>query len=206
MKYKIIEINEPDHSIVVRFYTDKISEAALAVQVDQQGNILRGRTDYSINLPVPAPQGDELDALIRSHAPGEWFARVESVADGAPGASLAFLASSVGVENGAGAGSLPVGTPEAIAAHKQARLTAAIQSRLDRFARTRNYDSILSACTYANSQVPKFAAEGQYAVTARDATWAAAYQVLGEVQAQTREMPANAEALFALLPELVWPA
>ena len=44
------------------------------------------------------------------------------------------------------------------------------QKRLDDFAKTRNYDGILSACTYATSEVPKFNAEGVYCVQIRDAT------------------------------------
>lgn len=79
------------------------------------------------------------------------------------------------------------------------------QKRLDDFARTRNYDNILSACTYATSTVPKFAAEGQYCVNARDSTWATLYQVLAEVQAGTRPMPSGYADIEPLLPPLEWP-
>ena len=44
----------------------------------------------------------------------------------------------------------------------QQSIVQATQARLDDFARTRSYDGILSACTYATSTVPKFQAEGQY--------------------------------------------
>jgi hypothetical protein len=88
----------------------------------------------------------------------------------------------------------------------QAEIVAATQKRLDDFARTRNYDGILSACTYATSTVPKFAAEGQYCVTARDATWASLYTILGEVQAGTRPVPSGYEDIEGDLPALVWPA
>jgi len=98
MKYKIIETNQAEHSIVVRFFTPKTTEAMLAVQVDERGNILRGRTDYSIDLPVPAPRGGALDAFIMGYAPTAWFARVEAVADGVGDTSLDFLSASVGVE------------------------------------------------------------------------------------------------------------
>jgi len=91
-------------------------------------------------------------------------------------------------------------TPEQIIA----QYTAGVQKRLDDFARTRNYDGILSAATYATSLIPKFKAEGQYAVEARDSTWAAAYALLAEVEAGTRPMP-TLEEVFAALPELVWP-
>lgn len=79
-----------------------------------------------------------------------------------------------------------------------------VQQRLDAFARTHNYDGILSACTYAASTVPKFAAEGQYAVVARDNTWATCYQILGDVLAGLRPMP-SLEDVLAELPPLAWP-
>lgn len=85
-----------------------------------------------------------------------------------------------------------------------ATYTGAIQKRLDDFARTRNYDGILSAATYATSTVPKFAAEGQYAVEARDATWAKGYEILAAVEAGQRTAP-TLEALAAELPALAWP-
>lgn len=84
-------------------------------------------------------------------------------------------------------------------------IVAATQERLDSFARTRNYDGILSACTYATSNVPKFAAEGQVAVNLRDATWAALYQILEEVQAGQREAPTGFSDIEPLLPPLEWP-
>lgn len=94
----------------------------------------------------------------------------------------------------------PPPTPE----EQQAAFTAAIQAHLDGFARTRNYDGILSAATYATSTVPKFRAEGQYAVESRDATWAKAYEILGAVMTEQRPMP-TLEEVIAELPELAWP-
>ena len=79
------------------------------------------------------------------------------------------------------------------------------QKRLDDFARTRNYDGIMSACTYAASTVPKFRQEGQYCVTARDATWATLYQLLDEVKAGTRPVPSGFADIEPLLPVLEWP-
>ena len=85
-------------------------------------------------------------------------------------------------------------------------VTAAVQARLDTFARTRNYDGILSACTYATSTVPKFKAEGQCCVDARDATWATLYQFMAEVQAGSKPMPSSFADVEPLLPTLTWPA
>lgn len=87
----------------------------------------------------------------------------------------------------------------------QASFVQSIQRRLDDFARTRNYDSVLSACTYATSSVAKFRAEGQCAVDLRDQTWAAAYEILAEVLAGQRPMPASLADIEGDLPALEWP-
>lgn len=84
-------------------------------------------------------------------------------------------------------------------------IVSATQVRLDTFAQSRGYDSILSACTYASSSVPKFTAEGQYCVDARDATWAKLLELLAEVQAGTRPRPSGYADVEPELPPLVWP-
>ena len=85
-----------------------------------------------------------------------------------------------------------------------AEYKAAVQKRLDDFARTRDYDSILSAASYATSTNPKYAVEGQYAVAARDATWGKYYEVLAADKAGSRPMP-TLDELLAELPVLAWP-
>ena len=85
-----------------------------------------------------------------------------------------------------------------------AQYDAAVQQRLDDFAKTRNYTNIMSAATYATSTAPKFKAEGQYAVEARDATWAKCYEVLAAVEAGSRPMP-TLDELLTELPVLTWP-
>lgn len=85
------------------------------------------------------------------------------------------------------------------------QMKAGAQLRLDRFARTRQYDGILSAASYATSTVPKFAAEGQYAVEIRDATWARLYELWDEVKAGTRPVPRSFADIEDELPPLAWP-
>jgi len=80
-----------------------------------------------------------------------------------------------------------------------------VQSRLDTFANSRNYDGILSACTYAGSTIPTFQSEGEYCVLARDTTWAALYQIMADVQSGARPAPANYAEIESELPALVWP-
>lgn len=94
----------------------------------------------------------------------------------------------------------PPPTPEQIIT----QYTAGVQQHLDTFARTLGYDGIMSACTYATSTVPKFKAEGQYAMEARDATWVKCYEVLAAVEAGSRPMP-TLEELLTELPVLTWP-
>ena len=96
------------------------------------------------------------------------------------------------------------GPPPPTTEQTVAQYMAAVQKHLDDFARTQNYDGILSAASYATSTVPKFAAEGQYAVEARDATWAKCYEVLAAVEAGSRPMP-TLDELLAELPVLTWP-
>lgn len=85
-----------------------------------------------------------------------------------------------------------------------ADFTSAIQQRLDDFARTHNYDNILSACTYATSTVPKFAIEGQYCINARDETWNTCYAILSDVKDGVRPM-LSLDEIMSELPTLEWP-
>ena len=98
----------------------------------------------------------------------------------------------------------PPPTPEEITEATKERFTAIIQRYLDSFAQTRNYDNILSACTYATSTIPKFQSEGQYCVNMRDMVWATAYSIMDAVLTGQRPVPSEQE-LFAELPALVWP-
>lgn len=99
-------------------------------------------------------------------------------------------------------------TPEELQAQNESTMQEIIQGtqlRLDTFAKTRNYDSILSACTYATSAVVKFKNEGQYCVNSRDSTWSVLYGILAAVQAGTRPMPKNYAEIEPELPNLTWP-
>ena len=88
----------------------------------------------------------------------------------------------------------------------QDSIVAEVEKRLNDFAKTRGYDDIKSASDYAaQTAVPKFQQEGQYALNQRAATWAKLYEVLAEVQAGTRPMPTGYADIEQELPALVWP-
>ena len=102
----------------------------------------------------------------------------------------------------------PEPTPEELVAATIADYETRVQQRLDAFARTKTYENMLSACTYATSTVPAFQIEGQYCVEMRDATWIAAQtflnNALAAVMAGERDIPAW-EEVEAELPSLAWP-
>jgi hypothetical protein len=97
IKYKIVEVNQAEHSIVVRYYTEKITETMLATDT-LDGVIRRCRTDYSMDLPIPAPEGAELEQFIMLRAPADWLASMEKMNDTASPVSMDALVALIGVE------------------------------------------------------------------------------------------------------------
>lgn len=96
---------------------------------------------------------------------------------------------------------LPEPTPEEQEAALQAQYTALIQSMLDKEAQKLGYDNCNSVCTYVDTGVAKFDAEGVAFRKWRSAVWAKGYELLAEVQAGTRPIPTE-EELVELLPKL----
>jgi len=93
--YKIVSKDEAENSIVVRFYTDIITEEFLASEkID--GVITRTRTDCNLNLPIPTPTGVDLEEFIVRNANVYWFEMMEKVMNDE--VDLSSLASEVGVE------------------------------------------------------------------------------------------------------------
>lgn len=79
--------------------------------------------------------------------------------------------------------------------------TSQVQEMLDEAAKALGYDNCLSVCSYIDTGVEKFDHEGVQFRRWRSAIWARGYELLGEVQAGTREVP-TPEELPDLLPKL----
>jgi hypothetical protein len=84
--YKIVEVWPNDHLIVARYWTDVLSEQSLNsfpndTNCREDGSPFRCRSDVSITVPIPAPSGEELDALILRNAPVDWLKTLEAIAD-----------------------------------------------------------------------------------------------------------------------------
>jgi hypothetical protein len=82
-------------------------------------------------------------------------------------------------------------------------LVAAVQKKMDETAKTRNYDGILSLCSYASSTNTKFATEALAGMSWRDACWDYCYTLLASVQAGTAQEP-SVQELLAGLPTISW--
>lgn len=85
----------------------------------------------------------------------------------------------------------------------QASYESAIQAHLDSTARSRGYDNMISACSYASGSHPKFSVEGQDCLAWRSAVWETAYQIMTDVRAGTRPLP-TLQDVMAELPPMAW--
>lgn len=81
---------------------------------------------------------------------------------------------------------------------------SAVQMHMDSEAKKKGYDNILSACTYANSTIPKFKAEGKAAVLWRDQIWDYCFVNIQSMQAGTRSLPKDIQSFIEELPKINW--
>jgi hypothetical protein len=81
--YKVVETYPDDNNVVVRYWTDMISELELASDEwrNDDGTPKRCRSDVSLNLPIPAPTGKDLEDLFVKSGPVEWLKMLEKVKD-----------------------------------------------------------------------------------------------------------------------------
>lgn len=100
LKYKIVRLDLTQHSMIVRYYTDRVTESMLCIARDaQSGDILQCATDYNYSLPIPVPEGQALIDFIEQRAPVDWLAAKESVLDPYVDTSMTALHALVGQEN-----------------------------------------------------------------------------------------------------------
>lgn len=71
IKYKIVELYENDRTMVVRYYTDVLSEKDLesVPNPDDPSKPIRCKSDVSLSIPLPEPTSVELEKLILRNAP-----------------------------------------------------------------------------------------------------------------------------------------
>ena len=100
LKYKVIEVWPDSHTIVVRYYTDKLSEIELTSFPDlkEDGTPVRCRTDVSISVPIPEPTAEQLEKLIISNAPIDGLKTLEMIKDPTVDTSLTIASTLLNVE------------------------------------------------------------------------------------------------------------
>ncbi len=81
IKYRIIEVDPTEHSIVVRYYSDQLPELELisVPGLKEDGTPIRCRTDVSLTLPIPEPTEEELKTLILMNCPVGFFETQEKI-------------------------------------------------------------------------------------------------------------------------------
>lgn len=99
LKFKIVRLDLAQHAMVVRYYTDLLTEDMLCTYRAPSGEIVTCATDYNFNLPIPAPSGQELLDFIEQRAPVDWLATKEAVLDPQTDTSMSALQTLVGQEN-----------------------------------------------------------------------------------------------------------
>ena len=80
----------------------------------------------------------------------------------------------------------------------------AVGKYLDILAQEKDYESILSLCTYAVSSSPARKAEGEAGIVCRDTAWNHMEQVLNDIISKERLAPTMEEVLSEL-PSIEWP-
>lgn len=102
IKLRILDLHPENHSVTIRYSSDKLSEDYLASEFDGKGKIRRRldgtptrcRTDSHLEIrKVPAPEGADLLDYIFEYAPPnrEWFELQEKILDPAVDTSMGKL-------------------------------------------------------------------------------------------------------------------
>ena len=76
--------------------------------------------------------------------------------------------------------------------------------QLNAFAQTRDYDDIVSLCSYATDPEPDHAAEGQHGVALRSQVWAAIRDYQKDVISGAKPVPRFESDIFEVVPALTW--
>jgi hypothetical protein len=113
IKYKILEKDTSQHSVVVRYYTDIITEDSLATSftTDSDGNTVidrgpdgspkRCQTDYNISLwnvsdTQPGANTEAIFNRIYESAPYDWFELKEKILDNSIDTTMSVIDSLIG--------------------------------------------------------------------------------------------------------------
>lgn len=105
INYRVLGCDKENHSMLVRYWTDNITEEDLANRFDEYGKIIysiegypsQTRTDVNISFfSNPNPSEQDIKKMIESGAPTFWLHNLEQIKSGNTAYCLANVESIVG--------------------------------------------------------------------------------------------------------------
>lgn len=103
--YRIIKADTAEHGILIRYFTDKVTEMDLATSFNEDGSVklhadgypLTTRTDMFMSIyKFPTPTFEEIEKDIILRAPVDWLNLQEKIKDKTVDTSLTELKNHVG--------------------------------------------------------------------------------------------------------------
>jgi hypothetical protein len=88
--YRVVKVDPSAHGLVIRYYTDKVTEMDLANSFNEDGSVkmnadgypISTRTDVFMSIyDIPAPDQQEIDRRIKLNAPVDWLKLQEDIKD-----------------------------------------------------------------------------------------------------------------------------
>jgi hypothetical protein len=87
VKYRILNKNEEENTIEIRYFTDVITEDMLSTFYDGEGNIVRTkdgypercRTDVNFHINKSKPTVKDIEDIAENNAPTEWLKTKEDI-------------------------------------------------------------------------------------------------------------------------------
>ena len=79
--YKIVEVYPEESQIVIRYWTDVLSELDLASDENRydDGTPVRCRSDVAVEVPNPEPEGEELEKFLMRNCPVDFLQKLENI-------------------------------------------------------------------------------------------------------------------------------
>jgi hypothetical protein len=152
IKFKIMEVLPEQHSMVVRYYSDVLTEDSLAISFNPDGSIARRpdgspqrcQTDYNFNIwqTNPALSQDDIKRIANDGAPYDWFKLKHDILDPNIDTSLSAVSSLISQEFVA---QKPISVVE-LAMQNETQENADIESEIQKI-----IDSLTSASSSANT-------------------------------------------------------
>jgi len=79
--YKIVEVYPEESQIVIRYWTDVLSELDLASDGNRYDDDtpVRCRSDVAVDVPIPEPKGEELEKFLMQYCPVGFLEKLENI-------------------------------------------------------------------------------------------------------------------------------